>query len=87
MERRSSFYDYDFESKRRRDYALVELLEENIADEAEARIGYFKIIQEYFDDLSMDEVWTLKEIIAEELKHSDQLKEMVRKRTKIDPED
>ena len=57
--------------QREREYKLVQLLEKNIADESEARQGYFTIFQEYFDDLSMDEIWQIKEIIAEELKHTD----------------
>ena len=48
--------------KREREYKLVQLLEKNIADESEARQGYFAIFQEYFDDLSMDEIWQIKEI-------------------------
>jgi rubrerythrin len=73
--------------KREREYKLVQLLEKNIADESEARQGYFAIFQEYFDDLSMDEIWQIKEIIAEELKHTEMLQKMIRKRTKIDAED
>lgn len=73
--------------QREREYKLVQLLEKNIADESEARQGYFTIFQEYFDDLSMDEIWQIKEIIAEELKHTEILQKMVRKRTKIDAED
>lgn len=72
--------------RREREYKLVQLLEKNIADESEARQGYFAIFQEYFDDLSMDEIWQIKEIIAEELKHSEILQKMVRERTKIDAE-
>ena len=77
----------DRDSKREVDYALVRLLEKNIADEAEAREGYFAIFEKYFNELSMEEIWEIKEIIAEELKHSDILTRMVRRRTKIDAED
>lgn len=77
----------DRDSKREIDYALVRLLEKNIADEAEAREGYFAIFEKYFNELSMEEIWDIKEIIAEELKHSDILTRMVRRRTKIDAED
>lgn len=73
--------------QREREYKLIQLLEKNIADESVARQGYFAIFQEYFDDLSMDEIWQIKEIIAEELKHTEILRKMVRKRTKIDAED
>lgn len=77
----------DRDSQREVDYALVRLLEKNIADEAEAREGYFAIFEKYFNELSMEEIWEIKEIIAEELKHSDILTRMVRRRTKIDAED
>lgn len=77
----------DRDSQREVDYALVRLLEKNIADEAEAREGYFAIFQDYFNELSMEEIWQLKEIIAEELKHSEILAKMIRKRTKIDAEE
>lgn len=73
--------------RREREYKLIQLLEKNIADESEARQGYFAIFQEYFDDLSMDEIRQIKEIIAEELKHTEILQKMVRQRTKIDAED
>lgn len=77
----------DRDSKREIDYALVRLLEKNIADEAEAREGYFAIFEKYFNELSMEEIWDIKEIIAEELKHSNILSEMVERRTKIIAED
>ena len=73
--------------KREREYALVDLLEKSIADESEARQGYFEIFKKHFDDLSVEEIWQIKEIVAEELKHTEILQEMVRKRTKIDAED
>lgn len=77
----------DRDSQREVDYALVRLLEKNIADEAEAREGYFAIFEKYFNELSMEEIWEIREIIAEELKHSDILTKMVRRRTKIDAEE
>jgi rubrerythrin len=77
----------DRDSQREVDYALVRLLERNIADEAQAREGYFLIYEKYFNELSMEEIWQIKEIIAEELKHSEILAKMVRKRTKIDAEE
>ena len=73
--------------KREREYKLVQLLEKNIADESEARQGYFSIFQNYFDDLSIYEIWQIKEIIAEELKHTEILQKMVQRRTRIDAED
>lgn len=67
--------------------ALCQLLEENIADEAEARQGYFKILEQFGFNLTEREKQELSEIIAEELKHSDILRKMVYRRTGIVAED
>ena len=64
-------------------YAICQLLERNIADEAEAREGYFKILDCFEDELSEREKQELREIIAEELKHSEILARMVYRRTSI----
>ncbi len=64
-------------------YAICQLLESNIADEAEAREGYFKILDCFEDELSEREKQELREIIAEELKHSEILARMVYRRTSI----
>ena len=69
------------------DWALCQLLEENIADEAEARQGYYKIFEQYGFNLSVREKQEINEIIAEELKHSDILARMIYRRTGIIPED
>ena len=58
-------------------YHLCQLLEQNIADEAEAREGYYKILDYYESELSDREIQELREIIAEELKHSDILMKMI----------
>ena len=65
------------------DYLLCQLLEHNIADEAEAREGYFKILDCFENDLSEMEKQELREIIAEELKHSRILHRMIYRRTGI----
>lgn len=65
------------------DFSLCQLLEENIADEAEARQGYYKILHCFEDDLSATERRELREIIAEELKHSEILTRMIYRRTGI----
>lgn len=65
------------------DFALCQLLEENIADEAEARQGYYKIFEQFGFNLSEREKQDLREIIAEELKHSDILTKMIYRRTGI----
>ena len=62
-------------------------LERNIADEAEARMGYYKIIENYEPLLYQSEIAQLNEIIAEELKHSEILRKMIYDRMKILPED
>ena len=64
-------------------YSLCQLLERNIADEAEAREGYYKILECFEDVLSEREKQELREIIAEELKHSDMLARMIYRRTGI----
>ena len=68
------------------EFALCQLLEENIADEAEARQGYYKIFEWYEQELTEREKQELNEIIAEELKHSDILRSMIYRRTRIKAE-
>lgn len=68
-------------------YSLCQLLEQNIADEAEAREGYYKILHCFEDILSEREKQELREIIAEELKHSEILAKMIYRRTGIVAED
>ena len=53
--------------RREREYKLVQLLEKNIADESEARQGYFAIFQEYFDDLLGYNLYDLFPKIKEDL--------------------
>ena len=62
---------------------MCQLLEQNIADEAEAREGYYKILDYYESELSDREIQELREIIAEELKHSDMLTKMIYRITGI----
>ena len=59
------------------------MLEQNIADEAEAREGYYKILEMYNLELTEREKEEIREIIAEELKHSDRLARMIYRRTGI----
>ena len=68
-------------------YSLCQLLEQNIADEAEAREGYYKILHCFEDVLSEREKQDLREIIAEELKHSEIIAKMIYRRTGIVAED
>ena len=68
------------------DFSLCQLLEENIADEAEARQGYFKIFEWFGDELTERETQELNEIISEELKHSNILRAMIYRRSGIKAE-
>lgn len=68
-------------------YSLCQLLEQNIADEAEAREGYYKILYCFENDFSEREKQEFREIIAEELKHSEILAKMIYRRTGIVAED
>ena len=70
----------------KKEFALCQLLEENIADEAEARQGYFKIFEWFGDELTEREKQELNEIIAEELNHSDILRAMIYRRSGIKAE-
>lgn len=67
----------------RTEYYLCQLLEQNIADEAEAREGYYKLLEMYNLELTEREKEEIREIIAEELKHSDRLARMIYRRTGI----
>ena len=68
-------------------YYLCQILEKNIADEAEARQGYYQILEMYGMELTEREKQDLREIIAEELKHSEILAKMIYRRTGIVAED
>lgn len=70
----------------KKEFALCQLLEENIADEAEARQGYFKIFEWFGDELTERETQELNEIISEELKHSNILRAMIYRRSGIKAE-
>lgn len=68
---------------REEEYALFSEIENNIADEAEARQGYYLLMEEYSHLLTDSEMEDLREIIAEELKHSILLNNMIRRRNGI----
>lgn len=63
--------------------ALFQEIENNIADEAEARQGYYLLMEEYSHLLTDSEIEDIKEIISEELKHSILLNNMIRRRNGI----
>ena len=75
------------DSARNNMYDLVADLEKNIAAEATARQDYYIILKYWYDELELEEVEQIKEIIAEELKHTEILRNMIEKRTKIIAED
>lgn len=52
------------------EFALCAELEKNIGDEAEARYGYYILLTKFGHLLTSDELKVFEEIIAEELKHS-----------------
>lgn len=68
------------------DFALCKDIEANIADEAEARKGYYHLMENYSHLLTRIEIGKLEDIIAEELKHTKILSEMVYKRSAISAE-
>lgn len=70
----------------KKEFALCQLLEENIADEADARQGYYKIFEWFGEELTERERQDLEEIIAEELKHSEMLARMIVRRSGIKAE-
>ena len=61
-------------------------LESNIADEASAREGYYRLLRDYSSLLSDQEIDAINEIIAEELKHTEILRKMIYLRNYIKPE-
>lgn len=65
---------------------LCRLLEFNISEEAKARMFYYELIEQYAYLLSETEMEEFEEIIAEELKHTELLNRMIRRRNGILPE-
>ena len=66
-----------------RENALFIEVEKNIADEAEARMGYYRILEEFKDMLSDSEIADIREIISEELKHTILLENIIYRRNGI----
>lgn len=65
------------------EFGLFVELERNIADESEAREGYYRLLSKYDYLLSDKEIDDFREIIAEELKHTNLLNSMIRRRNGI----
>ena len=66
--------------------ALYIELEQNIMDEAAARVGYYKLLLNFGYLLTQQEIAEIENIIAEELKHSVILNDMIYRRNMIAPE-
>lgn len=62
------------EDRENSNFYLAHKIEELIADEAEARMGYYELLGSYGGLLSEYETKMVKEIVAEELKHTEMLK-------------
>lgn len=67
-------------------FGLYIELEKNIMDEAAAREGYYKLLLNFRYLLTQQEVAEIENIIAEELKHSVILNDMIYRRNMIAPE-
>lgn len=65
------------------DFYLCQALEHNIADEAKARGEYYRLLEMFQMEFTSKEKEEIREIIAEELKHSDMLAKMIYRRTGI----
>lgn len=65
------------------DLELMAELEDNISDEAEARQKYYELLAKYENLFSYQEIEDIREIIAEELKHTDILNKMIWRRNHI----
>ena len=63
--------------------ALFVELEKNVADEAEARMGYYSLLVKFSHLFSEEELSELNEIISEELKHTNLLNNMIQRRNGI----
>lgn len=69
------------------DFYLCQALEHNIADEANAREEYYRLLEMFQMELTPKEKEEIREIISEELKHSNMLAKMIYRRTGIVAED
>lgn len=65
------------------DLELMAELEDNISDEAEARQKYYELLAKYEHLFSYQEIEDIREIIAEELKHTNILNKMIWRRNHI----
>lgn len=63
--------------------ALFVELEDNIADEATAREKYYRLLSKFGYLLDKSEIDDIREIISEELKHTNLLNAMIQRRNGI----
>ena len=66
---------------------FVTWLEKATAAEAEARQDYYDLLRLFANEVTDEEVSQVKEIIAEELKHTEILRKIVERVTGIKPEE
>lgn len=64
-------------------HAFCAMLEGLIKDESEARQGYYNFLEQFDGALSEREKDAFREIIAEELKHTELLNQMIYRRNGI----
>lgn len=64
---------------------LAALLELNIEAEADARKGYYQLIEALKENGGDDNVPIIEEIISDELNHAEKLKEMLKQYSNIEP--
>jgi len=64
-------------------FDLCAALEFNVSEEAKARKFYYELMERYSDSFTSYEIEQLENIIAEELKHTELLNRMIRRRTGI----
>lgn len=64
-------------------HSFCAMLEQLIKDESEAREGYYNFLSVYGNALSAREKDVFREIIAEELKHTELLNQMIYRKNGI----
>lgn len=66
---------------------FITWLEKATAAEAEARQDYYDLLRLFANEFTNEEISQVKEIIAEELKHTEILRKIVERVTGIKPEE
>lgn len=68
-------------------FKFCAMLEQLIAEEADARKSYYSLMASYLHLLTKDDIDDVEEIISEELKHSNILSRIVERMTEIRAEE